>query len=142
MKTAGDLLDYKGHNVLTITPDTLVYDAIYMLAQHEIGALIVKQGNRVVGIFSERDYARKIILQDRSSRSTRVEEVMTTNVVYAEQSQSIDDCMSLMTNKRVRHLPVMDHGSLVGIVSIGDLVREIISDQQSTIELLEQYIKA
>jgi CBS domain-containing protein len=142
MKTAGDLLAYKGHNVLTITPDTLVYDAIYMLAQHEIGALIVKQGNRVVGIFSERDYARKIILQDRSSRSTRVEEVMTTNVVYAEPSQSIDDCMSLMTNKRVRHLPVMDHGSLVGIVSIGDLVREIISDQQSTIELLEQYIKA
>jgi len=142
MKTAGDLLTYKGHNVLTITPDTFVYDAIYMLAQHEIGALIVKQGNRVVGIFSERDYARKIILQDRSSRSTRVEEVMTTNVVYAEQSQSIDDCMSLMTNKRVRHLPVMDHGSLVGIVSIGDLVREIISDQQSTIELLEQYIKA
>jgi len=112
------------------------------LAQHEIGALIVKQGNRVVGVFSERDYARKIILQDRSSRSTRVEEVMTTNVVYAEPSQSIDDCMSLMTNKRVRHLPVMDHGSLVGIVSIGDLVREIISDQQSTIELLEQYIKA
>jgi CBS domain-containing protein len=142
MKTAGDLLDYKGHNVLTITPDTLVYDAIYMLAQHEIGALIVKQGNRVVGIFSERDYARKIILQDRSSRSTRVAEVMTTNVVYAEPSQSIDDCMSLMTNKRVRHLPVMDNGSLVGIVSIGDLVREIISDQQSTIELLEQYIKA
>jgi CBS domain-containing protein len=142
MKTAGDLLDYKGHNVLTITPDTLVYDAIYMLAQHEIGALIVKQGNRVVGIFSERDYARKIILQDRSSRSTRVAEVMTTNVVYAEPSQSIDDCMSLMTNKRVRHLPVMDNGSLVGIVSIGDLVREIISDQQSTIALLEQYIKA
>jgi len=142
MKTAGDLLTYKGHNVLTIPPDTLVYDAIYMLAQHEIGALIVKQGNRVVGIFSERDYARKIILQDRSSRSTRVEEVMTTNVVYAEPLQSIDDCMSLMTNKRVRHLPVMDHGSLVGIVSIGDVVREIISDQQSTIELLEQYIKA
>lgn len=142
MKTAGDLLVNKGHNVLSINPDALVYDAIYMMAQHEIGALIVKDNERVVGIFSERDYARKIILQDKSSRTTRVEQIMSTNIVYAEPTRTVEECLSLMTNKRVRHLPVMEHDNLIGIVSIGDLVKEIISDQKSTIELLERYIKA
>jgi len=142
MKTVEDLLAKKGHDVLSIAPDALVYDAIIMMAKHEIGALIVIDGSRVVGIVSERDYARKVILQDRSSRSTRVEEIMTSNVVYAEPSRTIEECMSMMTQKRIRHLPIMNSDSLAGIISIGDLVKEIINEQQSTIELLERYITA
>jgi len=142
MKTVGDLLDEKGHEVLSISPDAMVYDAIELMARHEIGALVVMDGNRVVGMLSERDYARKIILQDRSSRSTRIDEIMTRDIVFVQAEESIEECMSLMTQNRIRHLPVLQDGNIAGIVSIGDLVKSIISEQQSTIDLLERYISA
>ena len=140
MKTVSDLLNNKGHEVLSVAPDALVYDAIMKMAHHEIGALLVMESENIVGIISERDYARKIILQNRSSKSTRVSEIMSTNVVFAELNQSIDSCLSLMTHKRIRHLPVKGESSIEGMISIGDLVKEIISEQQSTIEELEKYI--
>ena len=142
MKTVGELIKSKGSNVLSITPDSSVYDAIVKMAQHEIGALLVMEGDKVAGIFSERDYARKIILQDKSSKTTQVSEIMTSNVNYAEPDHSVEQCMSLMTQKRFRHLPVMDGDTVIGMLSIGDLVKEIISEQQSTIEMLNTYITA
>jgi len=142
MKTVGELIKSKGSNVLSITPDSSVYDAIVKMAHHEIGALLVMEGDKVAGIFSERDYARKIILQDKSSKTTQVSEIMTSNVNYAEPDHSIEQCMSLMTQKRFRHLPVMDGDTVIGMLSIGDLVKEIISEQQSTIEMLNTYITA
>ncbi len=142
MKTVGELIKSKGSNVLSTTPDSSVYDAIVKMAHHEIGALLVMEGDKVAGIFSERDYARKIILQDKSSKTTQVSEIMTSNVNYAEPDHSIEQCMSLMTQKRFRHLPVMDGDTVVGMLSIGDLVKEIISEQQSTIEMLNTYITA
>lgn len=142
MKTAGELLQAKGNDVLYVTPDSSVYDAILKMAHHEIGALLVMKDKNVVGIISERDYARKIILVNRSSKTTKVSEIMTTNVNYAEPDHSIEQCMSLMTQKRFRHLPVMKGNTVEGMLSIGDLVKEIISEQQSTIEFLEKYITA
>jgi CBS domain-containing protein len=142
MKTVGELIKSKGSNVLSITPDSSVYDAIVKMAHHEIGALLVMEGDKVAGIFSERDYARKIILQDKSSKTTQVSEIMTSNVNYAEPDHSVEQCMSLMTQKRFRHLPVMDGDTVIGMLSIGDLVKEIISEQQSTIEMLNTYITA
>jgi CBS domain-containing protein len=142
MNTVGELLDKKGNKVLSITPDSMVYDAILKMAHYEIGALLVMDNENIVGIISERDYARKIILQNRSSKSTKVSEIMSSNVISADPGHSVEHCMSLMTEKRIRHLPVMAEGSIKGMVSIGDLVKEIISDQQSTIEFLETYIKA
>jgi CBS domain-containing protein len=142
MNTVGDLLERKGREVLSISPDALVYDAILKMAHYEIGALLVMQDGKVSGILSERDYARKIILQDRSSKSTRVSEIMTSNVFYAGPERTIEECMALMTEKRIRHLPIMDKDSVVGMVSIGDLVKEIITDQKSTIEMLEKFITA
>ncbi len=142
MKTVNDLLDEKGHEVLSISTDASVYDAILMMAQHEIGALAVIEYSKLVGIISERDYARKIILQDRSSRSTLVSEVMTTDLITADPEETIEDCMQLMTENRIRHLPVVNGNEIEGMISIGDLVKVIISDQQSTIEFLESYISA
>ena len=142
MINVGELLEKKGTDILSITPDAMVYDAILKMSENEIGALIVMGDSRTVGIISERDYARKIILKDRSSKTTRVDEIMTADVIYADHDQTIESCMSLMTQKRIRHLPIMNNDVLTGIISIGDLVKEIISDQQSTIEFLEKYITA
>jgi CBS domain-containing protein len=117
-----------------------VYDAIHLMAEKEIGALMVTKDGNLAGVISERDYARKINLEGKSSETTMVEEIMTAQVVQAESSDSIEECMGLMTEHRIRHLPVVDGGKLVGVISIGDLVRYIIADQRFVIEQMERYI--
>lgn len=141
MKRVKDILDVKGRDIWSIAPDVSVYDAMKLMADKEIGSLMVMEGTKLVGIISERDYARKVILQGRSSKSTQVREIMTTRVVYAQPDQNIEECMALVTEKRVRHLPVIDEGQLVGVISIGDLVKSIISEQKFIIEQLERYIR-
>ena len=141
MKRVKDILAVKGQDVWSIEPDASVYDAMKLMAEKEIGALMVTEGTKLVGLISERDYARKVILQGRASRTTQVKEIMTSRVVYAQPEQNIEECMALMTEKRVRHLPVIDGERLVGVISIGDLVKSIISEQQFIIEQLERYIR-
>ncbi|MBI2349335.1 MAG: CBS domain-containing protein [Deltaproteobacteria bacterium] len=141
MKRVKDILDVKGRDIWSIAPDVSVYDAMKLMADKEIGSLMVMEGTKLVGIISERDYARKVILQGRSSRTTQVREIMTSRVVYAQPDQNIEECMALVTEKRVRHLPVIDEGQLVGVISIGDLVKSIISEQKFIIEQLERYIR-
>ena len=141
MKRVKDILDVKGRDIWSIAPDVSVYDAMELMADKEIGSLMVMEGTKLVGIISERDYARKVILQGRSSRTTQVREIMTSRVVYAQPDQNIEECMALVTEKRVRHLPVIDEGQLVGVISIGDLVKSIISEQKFIIEQLERYIR-
>jgi IMP dehydrogenase len=128
--------------VLTIDAEASVFDAVKMMAQYQIGALIVTQGSekKIAGIVTERDYARKIVLMDRSSKSTPVRDIMTGQVLHVRMSDTAEACMALMTQHRMRHLPVIDNGQLVGMVSIGDLVKTIISEQQFTIQQLEHYI--
>jgi CBS domain-containing protein len=140
MRTVRDILETKGHDVWSIEPSALVYDAMKLMADKEIGALLVLEGAKLVGIVSERDYARKIILQGRSSLTTQVSEIMTSRVVYVEPERNIEECMALMTDKRIRHLPVVQTGQLCGIISIGDLVKAIIAEQQFIIQQLERYI--
>lgn len=140
MKKVKDILETKGHAVWFIEPSALVYDAMKLMADKGIGALLVMEERRLVGIISERDYARKIILQGRSSRSTNVQEFMTSRVVYTEPERNIEECMALMTEKRIRHLPVMEGGQVCGVISIGDLVKAIIAEQKFIIEQLERYI--
>ncbi len=140
MKTVKDILKVKGHEVWVIEPDALIYDALVLMADKKVGALVVMEGTRVIGIISERDYARKVILMGGSSKSMRVKEIMTTRVVYARSEQTIEECMALMTGKHIRHLPVINEGRLVGVVSIGDLVKSIIDEQKFVIEQLERYI--
>lgn len=140
MKTVKRVLDAKGHDVYSTTPDTTVFDALQEMADRNVGALIVLEDGEVVGIFSERDYARKIILLGRSSRETAVRDIMTTRVVYARPELSLEECLALMTDKRIRHLPVMKDGELTGVVSIGDLVKGIIQEQRFIIEQLEGYV--
>lgn len=140
MKTVRDILETKGRSVWSIGPRSSVFDALGLMAEKEIGALVVMDGTRVAGIISERDYARKVILHGRASPTTLVNEIMTSHVVYTHLDQSIDECMAIMTDKRVRHLPVIEDGKLIGIISIGDLVKAIIADQKFTIEQLERYI--
>lgn len=141
MKPVGDILKSKGsHKVHTISPDSSVLDAIRSMAEHGIGALVVMENDNIVGIVTERDYSRKVILMNRSSSSTPVRDIMTSNVIYVRPSDSNEDCMALMTEKRLRHLPVMDDGKLVGLVSIGDLVKDIIQEQEFIITQLERYI--
>ena len=135
-----ELLDKKGHDVHSVSPDTLVYDALKIMAEKEIGALVVLEKGKMVGIMSERDYARKVVLRGKSSRSTLVSEVMTRDVLVIEPQQCMSDCMALMTEKHVRHLPVVEHSTVIGVVSIGDVVKEIISEQQFVIHQLENYI--
>ncbi|CAN0625687.1 putative signal transduction protein with CBS domain containing protein [Burkholderia sp. lig30] len=129
-----------GRTVYTVRKTDLVYDAIRLMAEKGIGALLVMDGDDIAGIVTERDYARKIVLLDRSSKATRVEEIMTAKVRYVEPQQSSDACMALMTEHRMRHLPVLDDGKLIGLISIGDLVKSVIADQQFTISQLERYI--
>ena len=138
--TVARLLASKGHDLWSIAPDATVYDAIALMAERGIGALVVMDGEQLVGIVSERDYARKVILQDRSSRDTPVSTIMSTDIVSVRPEQSIEGCMALMTEKRIRHLPVVHDGRVVGILSIGDLVKFILADRENQIEQLEGYI--
>lgn len=140
MKTVRDILKVKGSDVWCVEPDATVFDALQRMAEKEVGALVVTQGAQVVGLISERDYARKVILHGRASPTTLVKEIMTSHVVHTHLDQSIEECMALVTEKRIRHLPVMAEGELVGVISIGDLVKSIISDQQFIIEQLVRYI--
>ena len=140
MATVKQLLQGKGHDIWSIGPEASVYDAVAMMADKEVGALLVMEGDSLVGVLSERDYARKVMLQGRSSTDTKIKEIMTSRVAYARPDQSVEDCMGMMTDKRVRHLPVMDGDKVLGIISIGDLVKAIIEEQQHVIKQLEQYI--
>ncbi len=140
MKTVRQLLQSKPGQIWSIDPDLLVFDALKEMALREVGALVVMKGDKVFGVMSERDYARKVLLEGRTARDTPVRDIMSTEVVYARPEETVETCMMRMTEKRIRHLPVEDQGKLVGMISIGDLVKAIISDQQETIEQLESYI--
>lgn len=142
MSTIRELLDAKGGRVWSIGPDASVFDALTLMAEHGIGALLVTDGTGPVGLISERDYAREGILRGRSSKETPVRDIMTRRVVCATPDQSLEDAMILMTEKRVRHLPVLEGGEVLGLVSIGDLVKSIISEQRFIIEQLEHYINS
>jgi CBS domain-containing protein len=140
MKTLNLLLQKKGREIWSVSPDSTVFEALQLMADKGIGAVLVMDGDHVAGILSERDYARKVALEGRTSRDTPVRDIMTARVVYARADQTIEEAMAIMTEKRVRHLPVLANGELVGVVSIGDLVKEIISDQQFMIDQLINYI--
>lgn len=140
MKTVAELLRIKPARVVRVAPEASVLEAIKVLASENIGAAIVMSGDHLDGIFSERDYTRKVILKGRSSDTTRVQEIMTTNVVVVGPRTNARDCMALMTEKGIRHLPVVDEGRVVGMVSIRDIVGDIIADQDFTIKQLETYI--
>jgi CBS domain-containing protein len=142
VETVAQLLEDKGSDVWTIRPDASVFEAIEMMAEKGIGALVVMEGNTIVGLVSERDYARSVVLKGRASRATPIREIMARRVICARPTQSIKECMALMTDKRVRHLPVVDGDRLCGLVSIGDLVKAIIIEQQFIIEQLEHYISS
>jgi CBS domain-containing protein len=143
MKLVRHLLDAKGTNVISISPGASVFDAIKTMADESIGSLVVMdQHGRLIGIVTERDYARKVIIQDRSSKDTRVEEIMSTDVMTATRDDTVRSCMERMTENKVRHLPVVDDGRVIAMVSIGDLVQAVIEDQQEEIEHLEQYISS
>ncbi len=140
MTTVKQLLEFKGRDTVTIEPDRTVYEALERLAERRIGALLVIENNKLVGLISERDYARKVILKGKSSKDTPVRDVMIQDLICVNLETSVDECMELMTQERVRHLPVLDKGKLVGIVSIGDAVRQIISERDFTIRQLQEYI--
>jgi CBS domain-containing protein len=143
VKAVRDILKVKGHEVWHIEPDATVFAALQRMADKEVGALMVMNGAELVGIISERDYARKVILQGRASPTTLVKEIMTTHVVCTRLEQPVEECMALMTEKRIRHLPVIEQNeSLVGVISIGDLVKSIITDQKFIIEQLVRYISS
>jgi len=138
--TVKRLLDDKGTEIWSISPDASVYSALQLMADKGVGALVVLDHGELVGIMSERDYARKVILHGKASKETTVREIMSTKVYYVRPEQRIEECMALMTQRQVRHLPVMESGALVGIISIGDVVKTIISEQQFIIDQLEQFI--
>jgi len=140
MKTVTQLLRTKGQQVLSVAPDIPVFEALEVMADKNVGALLVVEDERLVGVFSERDYARKVILKGKSSKDTPVREIMSSHVLYVRPEQTIEDCMALMTDKRVRHLPVMEEGRVVGVISIGDVVKAIIAEQEFIIEQLQNYI--
>ena len=138
--TVSSVLRRKDRKVLSISPDASVYDAIALMAENSIGALLVVADGKLVGILSERDYARKVVLQSRSSKDTRVHDIMTSPVVTVTPTHTVEECMRLMTDKRIRHLPVVEGSAIVGIVSIGDLVRSMLTVQGEIIQHLQQYI--
>jgi len=141
METVRQLLDKKGHEVWSVHPDDSVFDAVKKMADNNIGSLVVLVDDQIVGIITERHYARHVILEGKTSPETSVRDIMATSVVCARTDQTISECMAVMTEKRVRHLPVVDQKRLVGLVSIGDLVKSIIADQEFTIEQLIHYIQ-
>jgi CBS domain-containing protein len=140
MSTVRDMLRKKGSEVYSITPDASVYEALRMMSQHNTGALMVVNNGKTEGILTERDIVRKVELVGKTSKETRVNEIMTTKVMYVEASQPIEDCMALMIDKGIRHLPVFDGTKLLGLISIRDVVKEVIDDQQVIIKQLEHYI--
>jgi CBS domain-containing protein len=141
MTTAAQILSGKANRATFSTaPTASVFDAVAQMAEKNVGALVVRDGEAVVGLVSERDYARKVVLMARSSRETQVREIMSSPVMYVRPTQTVEECMALMTDKRLRHLPVMDGGKLLGVISIGDLVKQVITDQKFMIQQLEQYI--
>ncbi|MBX3685264.1 MAG: CBS domain-containing protein [Rhodocyclaceae bacterium] len=138
--SVGQILERKGNKVFCTQPDTSVLDALGMMAENDVGAILVTEGSRLVGIFTERDYARKVVLHGRSSRDSKISELMTSNVLTVSPSQTLDSVMQMMTENRIRHLPVVDHGALVGIVTIGDAVKAVMAEQAATINHLASYI--
>jgi CBS domain-containing protein len=140
MKSVRQLLQAKGREVYSITPEARVFDALKLMADKDVGALVVQEGGKLAGILSERDYARKVILQGKSSHDITVRDIMTGKVITISPDQTVEDCMALMTGKRIRHLPVIEGGRLAGLLSIGDLVKEVIAEQEQTIRQLESYI--
>jgi CBS domain-containing protein len=140
MKTVGHILQGKGRGAWSVPPDVSVYDALSVMAEKEVGALLVLEAGKLVGIISERDYARKVILKGKSSLDTLVKDIMTHKVVCVRPEQSIEECMALMTDKRIRHLPVLERGEVIGVVSIGDVVKAAIAEKDFMIKQLENYI--
>ena len=140
MTTVTQLLAEKGHKVFSVTPDDTVYDAIRKMAEENVGSLLVMEDEKLIGLITERDYARNVILKGRTSPATRVRDIMKTDVLYARPDQSVEECMAVMTDKKVRHLPVIEQGNVIGVISIGDLVKSIISDQKFIIGQLEHLI--
>ena len=140
MKTVQQLLESKRYSLVSVTPSTTVFDALKVMAEKEIGAVIVIDNGHLAGIFSERDYARKVVLQGKASKDTPVGEIMTERVVCVRPDQTIEDCMGLMTDKRIRHLPVLEHKKVIGVISIGDVVKEMLSEKEFVIKQLESYI--
>jgi CBS domain-containing protein len=140
MEKVRDILQTKSHSIFSVSPDCTVYDALELMCDKNVGALLVVDNEKLAGIFTERDYARKVILRGKASKETLIEEIMTEYPSTVTPDSSIEDCMRLMTNKFIRHLPVLENNNLVGVISIGDLVRYIIEEQKYIIENLEQYI--
>lgn len=140
MGTVNEILNSKGRDVWSVPPDWMFFDALRLMAEKDVGALLVMEGPKLVGIVTERDYARKVVLAGKSSRDTPVQDVMTTRVLCARPDQTVEECMALMTDKRARHLPILDHKHVIGLVSIGDLVKATIREQKFVIEQLQQYI--
>ena len=140
MKNVRQMLEGKAHQLLSISPDATVFEALQLMADRNVGALVVLEGEKLAGIFSERDYARKVILLGKSSRETLVREIMTDKVLCVRPEQTVEQCIVLMSEKRIRHLPVLDHKKVIGVISIGDVVKETISEQKFVSEQLESYI--
>ena len=140
MKTVSQLLQVKGGSVWSVTPESSVFSALKLMAEKNVGALLVMNGDALRGIMSERDYARKVILLGKSSHDIAVRDIMSDKVICVGPKQTVDECMALMSSKRIRHLPALESGKVIGMLSIGDLVREVIADQQLTIQQLESYI--
>ena len=141
MKTVSQLLDNKGRQIFSVAPESMVYDALLLMAEHHIGALLVMRRDELVGIFSERDYAREVIIKGRTSATTAVQDIMSTKLITVSPDNTVEECMNLMSGKRIRHLPVLDHGQVIGLLSIGDLVQATIEYQQFLIKQLESYIQ-
>jgi CBS domain-containing protein len=140
MTTVQRLLQHKGHTVWSIPPEASVFEAVQLMADKRVGALMVVDRNELVGVISERDYAREIVLKDRASRDTPVSAIMTQRVLYVRPQQTLEECMALMTEKHLRHLPVLDNGRLVGVVSMRDVVKDLIAEKEFLIEQMENYI--
>jgi CBS domain-containing protein len=138
--TIGTILHHKGANVWTISPQATVFEAIQLLARKNVGALPVVEGDKVIGIFSERDYTRKVALEGKSSHTTKVREILTTDVASISPHETVEDAMRIMTEKHIRHLPVLENGHMVGLISIGDMVNWIISAQSATLDQMEAYL--
>ena len=140
IKTIREILDKKGHQIWSVSPDTKIFEALQLMAEKNIGALVVLNGDKLVGIISERDYARKVALKGKTSKETPVRDIMTPKVLYVTPEKTAEDCMALMIEKRIRHLPVYEQDKLIGVVSIGDVVKAVIEEKKIAIEHLENYI--